>query len=110
MNIEFSTNTLKKICSTEGAMRKKWDEKMAKKLMTRLQDLEAAETLEVMRPLPGHCHELRGNHKGKLSMYLVGPERLIFEPDHDPVPTKPDGGLDWKQVTSIIVTDVGDYH
>ena len=110
MNVGFSTSKLKKICSTEREMRAKWGSKMAKKLMKRLQDLEAAATLEDMRALPGRCHELTGDRKGELAMDLVHPRRLIFEPNHDPVATKADGGLDWKQVTKITVTSIEDYH
>jgi len=40
----------------------------------------------------------------------VQPQRLIFEPDHNPVPQKPDGGLDWTQVTRIRVIEITDYH
>jgi hypothetical protein len=37
-------------------------------------------------------------------------ERLIFAPAHEPVPRKPDGGLDWTQVTAVCILDVEDYH
>lgn len=110
MIVEFSTVKLGKTCSTEASIKAKWGPKMAKKLMLRLHDLEAAETLEDMRTLPGRCHELTNNRKGELAMYLVHPRRLVFKPNNEPVPTKPDGGLDWKQVTSISVTDIRDYH
>jgi proteic killer suppression protein len=45
-----------------------------------------------------------------LAVYLDGPWRLIFEPANDPVPKKPDGGLDWTQVTVIRILEVRDYH
>ena len=34
----------------------------------------------------------------------------IFRPAEDPIPRKPDGGLDWAKVKSIIVLEVVDYH
>ncbi len=83
---------------------------MAKKLRQRLADLEAASALEEMRNLPGRCHELTGNLAGHLAVDLKHPYRLIFRPDHAPTPTKADGGLDWSQVTNILITDVRDYH
>src|SRR5579884_2919039 len=75
----------------------------AKLIRRRLDDLRAAPTLAVMRALPGRCHELRGERAGQLSVDLDGPYRLIFTPAHTPFPVKPDGGLDWQQVTAIVL-------
>lgn len=84
---------------------------MAEKLQQRLSELAAAESLEDMRYLPGaRCHELTGNLAGSLAVDLVHPNRLIFTPDHDPIPLKEDGGLDWASVTAICIVDYGDYH
>ncbi len=64
-----------------------------------------------MRALPqARCHELLGNRKGELAVDLKHPYRLIFEPANDPIPRKPDGGLDWTQVTAINILEVVDYH
>jgi proteic killer suppression protein len=41
---------------------------------------------------------------------LDGPYRLLFEPSQDPVPIKPDGGLDWSLVTAIRITGIDDTH
>ncbi|MCL2266890.1 MAG: hypothetical protein FWC17_03890 [Treponema sp.] len=51
-----------------------------------------------------------GKQKGMLSVDLDHPYRLLFVPDHDPVPLKSDGGLDWKQVTAITITEIEDTH
>jgi plasmid maintenance system killer protein len=60
---------------------------------------------------PGNCHQLlHADRAGQLSMSLWGPYRLIFEPDHDPVPRLPDGGLDRSLVTKILIKEVVDYH
>ena len=56
------------------------------------------------------CHELKGNREGKLAVNLGHPYRLIFEPANNPIPRKPDGGLDWTGVTAIRVLTVEDYH
>ena len=76
----------------------------------RLDDLDAADSLEDMRNVPGKCEELKGDRKGQLSVRLDGGYRLIFVPEHDPIPRKSDGGLDWKRVTAIKVIEVEDYH
>src|ERR1700746_1233552 len=74
----------------------------AKLIRGRLDDLKAASNLQIMRLLPGRCHELTGDRKGQLSVDLDGPYRLIFKPAHNPPPKRADGGLDWEQVTEII--------
>jgi hypothetical protein len=47
---------------------------------------------------------------GQLAVDLIHPKRLVFVPDHAPVPTKDDGGLDWTGVTRIVVVEITDYH
>lgn len=82
----------------------------AKKIRQRLDDLRAADNLEQMRSLPGRCHELSENRKGQLSLDLDHPWRLIFVPADDPPAVKPDGGIDWKNVTIIEVIGIEDTH
>lgn len=82
----------------------------AKILRRRLDQLRAADHLEVLRFLPGRCHELSGDHKGHLSLDLDGPYRLIIEPAHERKPEKEDGSLDWSAVTVVRVLGVEDTH
>jgi len=75
--------------------------------------LSAAPTLGIFAPPyspPNRCHELTGNRKGTISIDLDGPYRLLFEPINDPLPTLPDGGLDWGGVTAIKILGVEDTH
>jgi toxin HigB-1 len=111
MEISFTSGKLQKLCSNEKKMRGELGPKCAAKLQQRLTELAAAENLEDLRNLPGaRCHELTGDLKGCLAVDLQHPQRLIFEPDHDSPPAKPDGGLDWEQVTRILIRDIQDYH
>jgi toxin HigB-1 len=90
---------------------KRYGKRRADRINRRLADLQAAPTLETMRALfTGRCHELMGDRKGQLALDLEHPYRLIFEVDHDPVPSKVDGGLDWSAVTAVIIIEVVDYH
>lgn len=82
----------------------------AKLIRRRLDDLRAVANLQLMRFLPGRCHELRGDRAGQLSVDLDGPYRLVFKPAHDPAPEKPDGGLNWQEVTAILLIGVVDTH
>ncbi len=56
------------------------------------------------------CHELTGDRGGQLSIDLDHPYRLIFIPDHDPIPTRTEGGLDWNRVTRILILEIADTH
>jgi proteic killer suppression protein len=82
----------------------------ARKLRQRLDDLARADNLAQMSLLPGKCEALKGDRIGQFSLRLLGGNRLIFQPDHNPVPRKSDGGIDWQQVTSILIIAVEDYH
>ena len=110
MEIEFHNLKLQKLCNSAKNMTGKWGPKMAKKLQQRLSELAAANTLENMRNMPGRCHELKGDRKWQLALDLVHPQRLIFAPNHDPMPIRPGGGLDWSGVNSIVILEILDYH
>ena len=84
---------------------------MAKKVNQRMKELKAADNLAVMRNIPAaKCHELTQDRKGQLAVRVSGNYRLIFIPDHDPVPSKDDGGIDWTSITIIEVIEIDDYH
>lgn len=111
MEITFISRKLQKVCNSEKEMRARFGKPLAERLQQRLAELTAADTLEDIRRLPSaRCHELSQDRKGQLAVDVVHPKRLIFEPDHNPVPRKPDGGLDWPHVTSIRVIEIIDYH
>ncbi|NCC31001.1 MAG: killer suppression protein [Chloroflexia bacterium] len=110
MNIVFPNermaatfNSLKELSRIYGA-------EHARRILKRLNELQAAANLEVMRSLPGRCHELKHNRAGQLAIDVRHPYRLIFEPAHEPIPRKDDGGLDWSKVTNIRIVEVEDYH
>jgi len=113
MRISFSTKKLRKLANSDREALKKLGKQGARKLRTRLDELDAAITLEDMTHFPAaDCHELKGDFAGSLAVRLHGGWRIVFEPDHDPAPRKPppDGGLDRNQVTAILVTAITDYH
>jgi proteic killer suppression protein len=111
MEIYFRTMKLQKACSCAARMNAEWGQAMARKLQQRLMELKAAETLSDISLLPpARCHELTGNLKGLLSVDLVHPFRLIFAVANEPVPCKPDGGVDWTRVDKVEVTDIMDTH
>jgi len=95
MDILFHSDKFKEICNNYKKLAREYGEQRAKLIKRRLDDLRAANDLEIMRRLPGRCHELKGERAGQLSLDLGGPYRLIFVPANDPIPRKQDSGLDW---------------
>lgn len=110
MNVTFDSAKLAKVMNDDTELQKTYGPEQSRKIRARLDDLRDATSLEEMRNLPGRCHELTGNRAGQLAIDLKHPHRLIVRPDHDPPPTKDDGGLDWTQVTAVKVLEVVDYH
>jgi proteic killer suppression protein len=110
MDIIFRDKSFGQECNRHDLLVKRQGQQRAKLIGRRLDDLRAAANLSFMRKLPGRCHELKGNKAGQLSLDLDGPYRLIFRVANDPVPTKPDGGLDWAQVTAIEILGLENTH
>jgi len=111
MEIAFANARLQKLCNSDKKLRGKYGPRMADVIQQRLMELRDSENLAILATLPGpRCHELKGNLAGHLAVDLVHPDRMVFKPDHDPLPAKDDGGLDWRQVTRIEVVGIGDYH
>lgn len=86
----------------------------AKRIQQRFERLSAAETLaDISRHRPERCHALTQGKRGKmhqLSVDLDHPYRLIFVPNHHPIPLLKSGGLDWSRVTAIKILGVDDPH
>lgn len=110
VDILFGSNKLKRICTEEKEGIKVLGAECAKKLRTRLSDLAAAYSLEVMKGLPGRPHELKGDRVGQISLDLKHPYRLLLVPTEEPPPRKADGGLDWTQITSVTIVAIEDTH
>lgn len=110
MRVLYGSKRVEELCCRSRVARKDLGAEREKLLHRRLDDLFAADTLDVMRRLGGRCEELRGNRAGQLSLRLDGQYRLVFEPGNDPVPHKADGGLDWTKVTAVRILEVVDYH
>ena len=110
MNISFSKKKLQKICNSEKKLRGEYGDRMSEKIQIRLFSLDEADSLEQLRGAPGRCHELTGDLVGHLALDLVHPMRLIFFPDHDPIPRTDEGTLIWERVTRVTIFDIRDYH
>jgi proteic killer suppression protein len=109
IKIAWADHKLEKSCSGENAGKRRWGGNW-KLLQRRLASLLATPTLKDMDGVPGKCHPLSVDRNGQFAVHLWGAYRLVFAPDHDPVPLLPDGGIDTEHVTSIVIEEVVDYH
>ena len=114
MIISFKNTKTEKSFNEKLQLEKQHGVIRAKKIRIRLAELKAAQSLKDFWPpksKPSRCHELtEGRRAGQLSVDLDHPYRLIFVPDHNPIPRLGDGGLDWSQVTAIKIMGVEDTH
>lgn len=116
MEISFKNKKFQKSFNLGGELEKEYGKERAKKIRRRLGELKAAQNLMHFYPPkspPARCHELTQGKAGKekqLSVDLDHPYRLIFVPNHDPIPLLSDGGLDWEKVTAITIINIQDTH
>jgi len=111
VNIEFQSPKFCKECNDFKLLVRKYGQSQAKKILQRLDELHAADHLSDISHLPPpRLHELVKNRAGQFSVDLVHPYRLLFIPANEPVPKKPDGGVDLSQVTAVMILGVEDTH
>jgi len=108
MIIRFRTSALETLGNDAKAARKALGKRCADLLRRRLDDLRAAEDLQMMRLLPGRCHELKGDRSGQFAVDLEQPRRLVFVPLDGA--RREDGGIDWSSITAIEIIEIVDYH
>ena len=113
MEIHFRNRKTAKQFDLGAQLEKIHGPKRGKIIRHRLRILRNAPNLAFFWPPktgPERCHELTADKKGKFSMDLDHPYRLIFEPAHDPVPRLDDGGIGRRAITEIIILGVEDTH
>ncbi len=108
MDISFLNSDLKRLCEDQKHANRKLGSASAKKLRTRLRVLKVAVRLGEI-PV-GRPHPLKGDRAGQFAVDLGGGRRLVFEPSDDPVPLSEDGTVEWREVRSIRIVFIGDYH
>lgn len=92
-------------------LQKEYGDRMARLIMSRLAVLKNARTLsEVPTTRPERCHQLKGKRSKQYAVDLKHPRRLVFKPNHEPIPLGEDGGINTERVTAVTIIDVVDYH
>jgi proteic killer suppression protein len=108
--IRWADTGLEVVCTSESAGKRRFTPAVFKALQRRLVDIAAAPSLDVMRALPGKCHQLTGDRTSQFAVHLDGQYRLVFEPDHQPIPIDTSGGIDWREVNKVVILEVVNYH
>jgi len=111
VEIRFSSRGLERTFNDATRMVRAYGKQMATVIQNRMAVLQNVVHLgKVPTEKPIRCHQLKQDRAGQFAVDLVQPYRLIFRPDHNPVPTLKDGGIDLTAVTAIEIIDVTDYH
>ncbi len=80
LQLSYKSRKLENECSIFGEARKRYGEPMAGKIHQRIQELQAATSVDMLiRCSVGRCHRLEGHRAGQFAMDLVQPYRLVFE-------------------------------
>jgi len=108
MQITYATKAIQRLCEEEKHQLKQLGTKRAKRLKNRLSELRAVQNVSQLQL--GRPHALTEDRAGQYSVDLDGPMRLLFEPTDQPPPTLAAGGIDWQQVTSVRLLEIGDTH
>lgn len=108
MEIRFRDKKIRALCEKRAVAEKKLGAVCARKLLLRLQELEAASKVSDL--VAGNPHPLKGDRDGLFALNLAGGWRLVFAPADTPCPTRPDGSIDWTNVTIVSIEYIGDYH
>jgi len=111
MTIYFRHKKLKKICENFKIAQKTLGKKNIRKLLQRIQELIAVETLDELSYLPPmRCHILKGKRKYQFAVDLVHPLRLIFKP-YGPIENYlEERKINKKLIKEIIIMEVTNYH
>ena len=98
MKITYKNKKIEKECTDVKTAEKKYGQEMAAKISLRIDQISAADTVEMMIQFHiGRCHPLTQNRRGQYAVDLVHPYRLVFEKSGDII-----------QIANIL--EIVDYH
>lgn len=106
MDLFFASRRLEKLCSDSREAARALGPDSARKLRSRLADLQAADTVAEL--VAGRPHPLTGDRAGQFALDLAGGKRLVFRPKQAAGSRR--GGVDWGRVAAVEIVFIGDYH
>lgn len=109
MKIVFKNKRLQKVCSNRNEAVKKYGAKVGGKLLLRLAQLQAFESLEdVSQKPPFRRHLLTGTYQGCFAVDLTSRFRLIFEPVFEKNIKLEDSSL--SEIKLIMIMEVSNHY
>lgn len=110
MEIFYKRSKIKKQLSSASNVKKSFGVH-AKKIVSRLDDIEASPNLAILMQIPAaNCHRLAGKRSNQWALNVSNNFRMIFELAHDPIPMLEDNSIDVEAVVSITIVEIIDYH
>ena len=109
MIVHFEDQKLMRLVSDERRLLKTFGLKRSERIKVRIAQLRSVECMSDLALLPGRWHELTSNLAGHWSGDLDHPYRLLIRPG-EPVPRRPDGGVDWSAVVNTVIVGIRDTH
>ncbi len=111
MEVGFNSARLAKLCTDSAIRRRRLGEERSKKVLQRLNQMDAAPNLADLMALPqARCHRLSTDRHEQFSLDLDGPYRLAIEVADSPAPRRDDGGIALNQVRRVTVLGIIDPH
>lgn len=110
MEIFYKKSKIKKQLSTASNIKKAFGVH-ARKVVSRLDDIEASPNLTVLMQIPAaNCHRLSGKRSDQWALNVSNNFRMIFELTHDPLPMLEDNSINTEEIISITIIEIIDYH
>lgn len=111
MEVSFINKKLAKLLNSQKETLRAFGPDNGKRILLRLQQIAYASNLAELALLPQtRVHELSNNRDEQISVDVKHPFRLLIVADHEEIPRKVDGGLDWHLITMIKVIDITNTH
>ena len=110
MDIFFGNKKTQRLFNSQKAILKNFGVAVGRRVMQRLTELEAAQSLQMVSHLPPpRCHELTTSGGHVFSVDVSGNMRLLFRPCGE-FSEREDGGIDLASVKAVCIMEVKDSH
>ena len=111
MDLYFVNAQLRKFCSSEKNLVRKFGDRRGKVIAVRFSELRALPSLASGFQIPHlGLHQLMADRDETFAVKVIDPYRMVLEPGVSPLPRRDDGGLALERVVAVIVTEIVDYH
>ena len=111
MQISYINKKLAKLLGNQREVMRTFGPDNGKRILRRLDQIAAAGSPAELATLPQtRVHELKADRDEQISVDVKHPCRLLLIPDHEEIPRKPDGGLDWPRITQVTILEIADTH